>query len=82
MITIYAHIIVNIKIQMYIYLRIYLDELLQVVVASPEAANLGLPFCSEPLQLLLIPAIHCRSCMKQQDHIIPSGLVFFFINII
>lgn len=43
----------------------YLDEPLQVVVASPKAANLSLPFCSEPLQLLLIPAIHCRSMTMQ-----------------
>ena len=41
--------------------QLYLDELLQVVVASPEAANLCLAFGSEAIQMLLVPRIHCNN---------------------
>lgn len=47
---------------------ILLDELLQVVVASPEAANLCLAFCSEALKMLLVPPIQRspESCERRE----------------
>ena len=47
--------------------QLYLDELLQVVVASPEAANLCLAFGSEAIQMLLVPRIHCTSIFYIYD---------------
>jgi hypothetical protein len=43
----------------------YLDELLQVVVASPEASNLCVALGSEAIQMLLVPRIHCSNSQRR-----------------